>query len=252
MRRSLIAGNWKMNNTVEQSTLLIADLLPELQELNEVERVICPPFPSLMVAAQMLVGTSIGLGAQNMHWEDSGAYTGEVSPFMIKELCQYVILGHSERRGYFCEKDEEINKKVKVAFAVGLIPIVCIGETLDENEAQKTNAVLERQILIGLDGISHEVVSKLIVAYEPVWAIGTGKAASPQITNKIIRESIRENLAKLYGSTIAEEIRVLYGGSVKSTNAAEYFSEESIDGALVGGASLNAREFIEITRSAKR
>lgn len=250
MRKPLVAGNWKMNKTVEQATLLVADLLPGLQQVEGVDKVLCPPYTALMVVSQMLAGTAIALGAQNMYWEESGAFTGEISPFMVKELCQYVIIGHSERRAYFSESNETVNKKVKAAFASGLIPIVCVGETLEQNEKGETSKIIENQVLVGLKEISTEDAKRIIVAYEPVWAIGTGKAASPQIANQIIAVNVRASLAKMFGEENTAKIRVLYGGSVKSTNAADFFKEKNIDGALVGGASLKADEFVEISKAA--
>ena len=169
MRKPFVAGNWKMNKTVEQATLLVADLLPGLQTVKSIDRVLCPPFPSLMVVSGMLTGTGIGLGAQNMYWEEKGAYTGGVSPLMVKEFCQYVILGHSERRKYYGETDEGVNRKIKAAFAHELIPIVCIGETLEENEAGRTTDVVQRQVLKGLAGNDKTNAEAMGVAYEPVW-----------------------------------------------------------------------------------
>jgi triosephosphate isomerase len=250
MRRPFVAGNWKMNRTVEQATLLVADLLPGLQTVSSVDRVLCPPFTSLMVVSGMLVGTEIGLGAQNMYWEEQGAYTGEVSPLMIKEFCQYVILGHSERRKYYGETDEGVNRKLKAAFARDLIPIVCIGETLEENEAGRTADVVQRQVLKGLEGINKTNAEAMVVAYEPVWAIGTGRSASPEAANEIIGSIVRKNLAAMFGEDTAAKIRILYGGSVKSSNAKDFFVQSEIDGALVGGASLKAAEFVKIAGAA--
>jgi len=250
MRRPLVAGNWKMNKTVEQAALLVADLLPGLEAVRTVDRVLCPPFTSLMVVSGMLAGTEVGLGAQNMHWDESGAFTGEVSPLMIKEFCRYVIIGHSERRGYFGENDESVNLKIKSAIVNDLTPIVCVGESLEENESGKTDAVISRQVNLGLDGISKEAVGKIIVAYEPIWAIGTGKAASPQMANDIIGGVVRRNLAGLYTDEIAEKVRILYGGSVKGSNSAEFFSQPEIDGGLIGGASLKAEDFVQIVEAA--
>jgi len=250
MRRPFVAGNWKMNKSVEQATLLVADMLPGLEAVKTVDRVVCPPFTSLMVVSGMLAGTEIGLGAQNLHWEESGAYTGEVSPQMVKEFCRFVILGHSERRAYFGETDETVNLKTKSAIAAGLTPIVCVGETLEENEAGQTESVVSRQVKKGLDGISKEQSAFLVVAYEPVWAIGTGKAASAQQANDIIGGVVRRNLASAFGSEAADLIRILYGGSVKGGNAAEFFSQSDIDGGLIGGASLKAEDFVQIVEAA--
>jgi triosephosphate isomerase len=250
MRRPFVAGNWKMNKTVEQATLLVASMLPGLQAIRTVDRVICPPFTSLMTIAGMLSGTDIGLGAQNLHWEDSGAFTGEVSPQMVKEFCQFVIIGHSERRALFGENDQSVNMKVKASLAIGLTPIVCVGETLEENESGKTETVVSRQVKLGFEGISKEDAAKTVVAYEPVWAIGTGRAASAEMANDIIGGAVRKNLADLFGSDTAEKIRILYGGSVKGENAAEFFAKSDIDGGLIGGASLKAEDFLKIVEAA--
>jgi len=250
MRKPFVAGNWKMNKTVAQASVLVQELLPGLQAVPEVERVICPPYPSLMVLSAQLANTGIGLGAQNLHWEASGAYTGEVAPDMVKEFCNYVILGHSERRAYFAETDETVNKKLKAALAIGLTPIVCIGETLDEYEAGKTGEVVKRQVLQGFKEIDTAVASQIVVAYEPIWAIGTGKASTAENANSVHKDQIRPVLATLFGSAVAQEIRILYGGSVKGDNAAEFFKMSDIDGALVGGASLKP-DFIKIVEAAR-
>jgi triosephosphate isomerase len=250
MRKPLVAGNWKMNKTVDQATLLVADMLPGLEAIKTVDRVVCPPFTSLMVISGMLAGTEVGLGAQNLHWEESGAFTGELSPAMVKEFCQYVIIGHSERRAYFGDTDETVNKKVKAAFNIGLTPIVCVGETLQEYESGKTGEVVARQVKNGLKDIELKNAEKLIVAYEPIWAIGTGKAAGPEEANDVSGNVVRKNLADLFGNDIAQMIRILYGGSVKSQNAGEFFHQSDIDGGLVGGASLKAEEFVKIVEAA--
>lgn len=251
MRKPFVAGNWKMNKTVEQARSLVAELLPGMQAVSSVDRVICPPFPALTALANMLSGTEIGLGAQNLHWEAQGAFTGEVSPAMVKEFCQYVIIGHSERRAYFGETDATVNKKVKAALAIGLWPIVCVGETLLENEAGKTAEVVTRQITQGLEGIPSDQVEKIVVAYEPVWAIGTGRAATASGANAVIAETIRIPMAALFGADAAQATRVLYGGSVNGANAAEFFGQPDIDGALVGGASLKP-EFVNIIEAAAK
>ncbi len=248
MRKPFVAGNWKMNKTVEQASLLVADLLPGLQKI---ERVLCPPFPSLMVISQMTAGTTIGLGAQNMHWEESGAFTGEVAPAMVKEFCNYVIIGHSERRQFFAETDATVNQKVKAALKQGLTPIVCVGETLEENEAGRTAEIVKREVLEGLKDLNADDAVKLVIAYEPIWAIGTGKAASAEQAEEIIGKIVRASLADCFGAETAEQIRILYGGSVKGNNAAEFFNMPNIDGALVGGASLKADDFIQICQAAQ-
>ncbi|HVP20354.1 MAG TPA: triose-phosphate isomerase [Anaerolineaceae bacterium] len=252
MRKPFVAGNWKMNKTVEQARLLVAELLPGLQVVPSVERVLCPPATSLMALKAMLVGTEIGLGAQNLHWEASGAYTGELSPAMVKEFCQYVIIGHSERRTYFAETDASVNKKAKAALGIGLVPIVCIGETLAENEAGKTSEVLIRQTMEGLKDIPADQAGAIVIAYEPVWAIGTGRASSGVQANAVVTDVIRPALIALFGREIAQGTRVLYGGSVTAGNAGEFFGQPEIDGALVGGASLKPAEFTKIVEAAAK
>jgi triosephosphate isomerase (TIM) len=224
--------------------------VPGLQVLEGVERVLCPPFPSLLAVAALLEGTDIRLGAQNMHWEASGAYTGEVSPLMLAELCQYVILGHSERRTYFNETDETVNRKLHSALAHDLTPILCVGETLEEYEAGQTNEVVSRQMKLGLAGLQLVDGSAIVVAYEPVWAIGTGRASTASGANEVIADVIRAAMKELFGDEIAQAVRVLYGGSVKGENAAEFFSQPDIDGALVGGASLKVGDFTQIVQAA--
>ena len=255
MRVPLVAGNWKMNKTIAEARHLVSEMVPPLNAVKGVDRVLCPPFSALLPVSSLLEGTEIGLGAQNMYWEASGAYTGEKSPGMIAELCQYVILGHSERRAYFGETDSTVNRKVIAALKHELIPIVCVGETLEENEAGRTKEVVSRQIEEGLAGLDLPEINgskgnALIVAYEPVWAIGTGRAATSEGANAVIADVIRTGLINLFGQEITDRIRVLYGGSVKSNNAAEYFAESDIDGALVGGASLKIDEFVKIAQAA--
>jgi len=249
MRKPFVAGNWKMNKTVEQAKALVAELLPGIQAVTSVERVLCPPSTSLMAVASLLQNTGIGLGAQNMHWEASGAYTGEISAAMVKEFCQYVILGHSERRAYFGETDATVNKKIKTALANGIIPIFCVGETLDENKANRTAEVIKRQVREGLADLTVEQADKVVIAYEPVWAIGTGLAATGPVANSVVKEFIRLPLKEMFGLSVADGTRVLYGGSVTAANAAEFFSEPDIDGALVGGACLKP-EFVQLIQTA--
>ncbi|HWQ05330.1 MAG TPA: triose-phosphate isomerase [Longilinea sp.] len=252
MRKPFVAGNWKMNMTVEQARGLVADLLPGLQAVPSVERVLCPPFTALMAVSAMLAGTKIGLGAQNLHAKASGAYTGEISPAMVKEFCNYVIIGHSERRRDFFETDEIVNAKVKAAFGVGLLPIVCVGETLDENESGRTAEVVTRQVMQGLKDLNPELAPALVIAYEPVWAIGTGRASTADAADQVIAETIRKPLAEMFGKDAAEAVRVLYGGSVTGVNAAEFFGMPEIDGALVGGASLKPVDFLKIVEAAAK
>jgi len=251
MRKPFVAGNWKMNKNVEQGSMLVQQLLPGLQQVPEVERVLCPPYTSLMILSAQLKGTGVGIGAQNMHWAESGAYTGEVSPQMVREFCDYVIIGHSERRAYFGETDESVNRKLKSALALGLVPIVCIGETLDEYESGVTGEVIRRQVMEGFKEIEPTLASMIVVAYEPVWAIGTGKAATAEGANAVLSDVIRPELAQLFGSGLAQNLRILYGGSVNAANAAEFFHQPEIDGALVGGASLKVEEFVKIVEAAR-
>lgn len=252
MRTPLVAGNWKMNKTVEQARSLVFEMSRELREIEGVEKVLCPPFTSLLAVAALLQGTDIGLGAQNMHWEEKGAFTGETSPAMVAEFCKYVIIGHSERRTYFGDTDETVNKKVAAARTHGLIPILCVGETLAENEAGRTAEVVSRQVREGLKGLDAGSTSGIVIAYEPVWAIGTGRASSGENANTVVRNVIRKTLAGIYGKDVSQTIRILYGGSVTASNAVEFFSQPDIDGALVGGASLKVDEFVAITRAVAR
>jgi triosephosphate isomerase len=239
-----------MHKTVGESLDLTKELISGLAEFEKVDSVICPPFTALSSVAGLLKDADIFLGAQNLYWESQGAFTGEISPQMIAELASHVIIGHSERRALFQDSDDAVNKKIKAALEVGLTPILCVGETLEENEAGETSAVIKRQLTSALDGLERNQIGKMMIAYEPVWAIGTGKAATPDQANQIIKVQIRETLAQLASIGLAQEIRVLYGGSVKPENAREFFRQPDIDGALVGGASLKAAAFIEITKAA--
>jgi triosephosphate isomerase (TIM) len=250
MRTPLVAGNWKMNKTVAEARDLVSTMSAKLREIPNVEKVLCPPFLAIPALAEMLGGSGIGLGAQNLHWEEKGAFTGEVAPGMVKEFCQYVLIGHSERRMYFGETDQSVNKKLHAAMKTGLIPIVCVGETLEQYEAGSTSDVVRRQISVGLAGV--DSLSKIVVAYEPVWAIGTGKASSAENANFVHQQVIRPALSELFGAQTAEAIRILYGGSVTAANAVEFFAYADIDGALVGGASLKPDEFVAITKAAQR
>jgi triosephosphate isomerase len=249
MRKSFVAGNWKMNKTAAEATALVQELLPELHILSSVEVVLCPPFTSLSAVRDLIKDTGIGLGVQNLHWEAAGAFTGEISAKMAAELAGYAIIGHSERRTYFGETDETVNKKTLAALMAGLTPIVCVGETLAENEAGRTGEVVSRQVKLGLAGLKAEQMQDIVVAYEPVWAIGTGRAATPEGANAVHRDIIRKLLAELFGQKTADEVRILYGGSVTGDNAAELFAQSDIDGSLVGGASLKP-DFIKIVKAA--
>ncbi len=250
MRTPVVAANWKMNMTVEGARSLVYAMSAGLREISGVEKVLCPPFTALQAVQALLTGSDLGLGAQNMYWEEKGAFTAEVSPSMVKELCGYVILGHSERRTLFGETDETVNCRVRAAEKFAITPIFCVGETLQEYEAGKTSDVVSRQIDLGLAGLAPAFAPRIIVAYEPVWAIGTGKASTVENANDVIGGVLRPALAKLFGAATAEAIRVLYGGSVTVSNAAEYFAAAQIDGALVGGASLKPADFVAITRAA--
>ena len=250
MRRACVAGNWKMNKSVQESLSLVKELVPGLGSIENVDSVICPPFIALAKVSDLVKNSKIELGAQNLYWEEKGAYTGEISPGMVAEIAEYVILGHSERRADFQDTDEAVNKKVLAALTAGLKPILCVGETLDENENGKTGDVVKRQLTDALKGVSIEDFGKIMIAYEPVWAIGTGKAATAEGANQVIKEYIRDEVSSLYSREAADKVRILYGGSVKPENAKEYFQQPNIDGALVGGASLNADAFIQITQAA--
>jgi triosephosphate isomerase len=252
MRTLFVAGNWKMNKTVAEARELVSVMGKELKNVKNVEKVLCPPFMSLVAVANLIGGTDLGLGAQNMHWEDKGAFTGETAPGMIKEFCKYVILGHSERRAYFGETDETVNKKVLAAQKHDLTPIVCVGETLAEYETGLTAQVVRRQTLAGLKGVDAAFAAQIVVAYEPVWAIGTGRASSAENAQLVHSDVVRAALKELFGEETAQAIRILYGGSVTAANAAEFFAQPDIDGALVGGASLKSDEFINIARAAAK
>ena len=244
MRKPIIAGNWKMNNTIKEGIQLIEDI--KKTDLNkDVEAVVCTPFTSLTDAKKALDGTSIKLGAQNMHWEKNGAYTGEISPEMLREIgVDYCIIGHSERRQYFNETDETVNKKLKSALENGITPIICVGETLEERESGTAENVVKEQIIKGFEGISSKAVKDIVIAYEPIWAIGTGKTASSDDADSMCG-FIRETIGQLYGEE-KENIRIQYGGSVKPSNIKELMDKTNIDGALVGGASLKAEDFIQL------
>jgi triosephosphate isomerase len=245
MRLPMIAGNWKMNTTVNDAVKLVKSMLSGLDKVGDIEKVICPPFVSLAAVRDLIKGSSVKLGAQNMFYEEKGAFTGEISPLMLADLCEYVIIGHSERRQYFNETGEIIDRKVKAALQAELKPILCIGERLEENEAGRTEEVLTRQLLASSERTYY--LRGLVIAYEPVWAIGTGKSATGEEANKTIG-FIRQIISHKHGGDIADSIRILYGGSVTADNIAEFMRQPEIDGALVGGASLKADEFVSIAR----
>ena len=250
MRRKVIAGNWKMNMLPDETIKFIEEFAPLVKDTKN-EVILCVPYTDLFYALLNVQGTNIKIGAQNMHFEEKGAYTGEVSPQMLKAInVEYVIIGHSERRQYYNETDETVNKKIKAAFNVGLKPIVCVGETLEEREAGKTVEIITNQTKLALEGLTNEQVENTIIAYEPIWAIGTGKTATSEDANNSIKE-IRNKIAEIYGQNTASRVIIQYGGSVKSSNAKELFSTSDIDGGLVGGASLKAEEFSKIVNFAK-
>jgi triosephosphate isomerase (TIM) len=249
MRTPIIAGNWKMNTTVAEALDLARKLRAGLEAVGSVERVLCPPFVSLASLSEELSGSAIALGAQDLFWEEKGAYTGEVSPGMLKPLCQFVIIGHSERRQYFGETNETVNKKIKAALKVGLRPIVCVGENLSQREAGETNSFIAQQVREGLAGFPS--LDNIVVAYEPIWAIGTGRAATSAMAQETVG-MIRGVLAEVFGESQAAATRIQYGGSVTAANAEELFSQPDIDGGLVGGASLKADEFVKIVEAAAR
>lgn len=249
MRTPIIAGNWKMHYTPSEAVTFINEIKVALDKLQAVERVVCPPFVSLSMVAEALTGTSIGVGAQNMHFESKGAYTGEVAPEMIKPYCNYVILGHSERRQYFNESDEMVNRKVHAALAHDLTPIICVGESLAQNEANETQSFVSSQVRAALTGITAVQAARCIIAYEPIWAIGTGRSASVEQAGTIIRTCVRDTIQSIFGGETAELMRIQYGGSVKEHNIADYMRHPDIDGALVGGASLKPG-FVDLVRNA--
>ena len=247
MGNPMIAGNWKMNKTIGEAKELAVRMRPGLEAVKGINKVLCPPFIALEAVGQHLRGTSIDLGAQNMHYEGSGAYTGEISPAMLAGLCRFVILGHSERRHIFGETDDSVGRKVEAAMAVGLKPILCVGEKLEEREQGGAEAIVEHQVRLGLGQVKS--AGDLVVAYEPVWAIGTGRAATPNDAQAMMAH-IRRTLAALYGDSVASEVPLLYGGSANARNVADFVRQVDIDGALVGGASLDPDSFVELVGNA--
>jgi len=252
MRKVIIAGNWKMNKTVEESITLANGIKRALFDVSNIEIVLCPPFTSLSDVKDILQDSNIALGAQNMYWEKEGAFTGEVSPLMLKGLgCKYVIIGHSERRAYFNETNETVNKKIKTALETELLPIMCVGETLEEREANKTFDVVREHVEKGLSDISDTDILKVVIAYEPVWAIGTGKTATPDEAEEV-HKFIRGILDKKYGKKIADVIRIQYGGSVKPANIETLLNKKDIDGGLIGGASLKEDSFCDMIKKGSK
>ena len=251
MRKPIIAGNWKMFKTRDEALRFIYAVNNEVPSLEEVDSVICAPFTVLRCLVKRQ-GENLRIGAQNMHFEESGAFTGEIAPDMLTSLgVTYVIIGHSERRAMFNETDETVNKKLHAAFNHDLVPILCVGEYLEDRESGQTEAVIEKQIVKDLEGLTPEQVKELVIAYEPIWAIGTGKTATSEVANETCGY-IRKLVAKLYSEEVAEAIRIQYGGSVKTNNIDELMAQSDIDGALIGGASLDSENFIYFTKAALR
>ena len=252
MRHPFIAGNWKMHKTVHEAVVFVKELRSLVKDVDDVEIVVAPPFTAVHAAAEAARNSNVGVAAQHLHWEPSGAFTGEVSGPMIREAgAEYVIIGHSERRQYFGETDETVNRRLRAALDAGLVPIVCIGETLEEREAGRTLDVLDRQIDGGLAGMSGAQVASLVLAYEPVWAIGTGRTATSAQAQEA-HAHIRRRLREQFGENAAAECHVIYGGSVKPGNTRDLVSQPDVDGALVGGASLEVESFLEIIQQARQ
>jgi len=248
MRKTIIAGNWKMNKTVGEAQDLIRALKGKVANVTDVEMIVAPVFTALSAVAKAIKGSNIKLAAQDMYWEAEGAFTGEISPLMLKDVgCEYVIIGHSERRAYFSETNETVNKKVKAAHAHSLKPIVCVGERLEQRESGITKDVIRDHVVNGLAGITKEQMLSTVIAYEPVWAIGTGKTATPEQAQEV-HEFIRGLLTEIYSSDVAEAVRIPYGGSVKPGNIAQLMAQPDIDGGLIGGASLDADSFAQIVK----
>ncbi|MDZ4764932.1 MAG: triose-phosphate isomerase [Chloroflexota bacterium] len=246
MRQPIIAGNWKMNKTILESAAFATELAPRLAAFTGVERIVCPPFVALAAVADVLKDTGIKVGAQNVHWEKNGAYTSEIAPNMLQGLVEYVIIGHSEVRANLAETNERVNKRTKAALESGLKPIIAVGESDAQRSASETEAVVTAQVRAALDGVTAAGMAQVVIAYEPIWAIGTGKSASAQIANEVIGGIIRPTLAALYGGAVADTVRIQYGGSVKPENMAEYMALPDVDGALVGGAALKLDDFTQL------
>lgn len=242
MRKPMMAGNWKMNKTVAEAVALANEINAAVADVERVDRVLCPPFVSLSAVQNVLANSSVALGAQNMHWAESGAYTGEVSAPMLQGMVEYVIIGHSERRQYFGESDESVNQKVMAALTHGLTPIVCVGESLEQNEGGQTELVVTMQVEAALSGLNDEQVQSLVIAYEPIWAIGTGKAATPEQANATCGV-VRKVIAGMFTDAVAQKTRILYGGSTNDKNIADIMQQSDIDGALIGGAALKAESY---------
>jgi len=247
MRRFFIAGNWKMNTTLMEAVDLVNEMKEPLDRFENVDKVVCPPFISLAVISEILMDSSIMVGAQNVYFKEKGAFTGEISTAMLVDICEYVIIGHSERRQYFREADETVNQKVRAALDAGLKPIICVGENLDQNKAGETETIVTNQIKRALDDVNYS--PSIVIAYEPIWAIGTGMASTGADANATIK-IVRNTIAEIYNGRAAQDMRILYGGSVTAANIGEFISQPEIDGGLVGGASLKSAEFISMVEQA--
>lgn len=252
MRKPIIAGNWKMFKTLSESVAFVKELAPKLAPFTGLDCVVCPPYIALGSVADALQGTNVRVGAQSVHWEAQGAFTSQIAPTMLQGLVDYVIIGHSECRAYLNETDETVNKKVKASLAYNLKPIIAVGESLEQNEAGQTGQIVGGQVRATLAGVDAVNMANIVIAYEPIWAIGTGKSASADLANSIIGGTIRATLSDLYGSDIAQSVRIQYGGSVKPDNMLEYMSQPDIDGALVGGASLKVPDFTQLIEAAAK
>lgn len=252
MRKPIIAGNWKMFKTLSESVTFVRELTPRLAPISGVEKVVCPTYIALAAVAEALKGTDLYVGAQSVHWEAQGAFTSQISPTMLQGLVEYVIIGHSECRAYLNETDETVNKKVKAALAYGLKAIIAVGESLQQYDAGETEKVVGGQVQAALNGVDATNMANIVLAYEPIWAIGTGKNADSQLANRVIGGTIRATLVQLYGQDVAQTVRIQYGGSVKPDNMQDYMSQPDIDGALVGGASLKVDDFTKLVEAAAR
>jgi triosephosphate isomerase len=248
MRKPILAGNWKMHKSPAEAVEFVKALHPQVTAYPSVETVVCPPFVALPAVAEALRGVPVGVGAQNLHWAESGAYTGEVSGAMLAGWVEYVIIGHSERRQFFAETDEMVNQKLKIALAHGLKPIVCVGENLEQNEAGLTDSLVSGQVRAAFAGLTPEQAQGVVIAYEPIWAIGTGRNATPEVANRVCGSVVRAAIAELYGPAVARAVRVQYGGSTNEKNIGDLMAMSNIDGALVGGASLKLGGFVEMVR----
>ncbi|HRA66440.1 MAG TPA: triose-phosphate isomerase [Caldilinea sp.] len=249
MRKPMMAGNWKMNKTINEAVTLARAIREQVNDVNSVDRVLCPPFIDIPMVSAELMGSNIAVGAQNMHWAESGAYTGEISAPMLKNLVTYVIVGHSERRQYFAETNETVNQKALAALAAGITPIICVGESLEQNENGETQAFVSEQVKAALAGLAAAQMADIVIAYEPIWAIGTGKAATAEQANDICGGVVRQAVGELLGDEAAATIRILYGGSTNDKNIGEIMTQPDIDGALIGGAALKVESYVAMVKT---